>query len=93
MICRHCNLAGEDHDSGLCDSCETQDRYDRDAELDALALTVRLDPPTLGMAGYGVPDPRDPDGDWLSDGYDHPRAATSAALAEYLRRYSRTVIA
>jgi hypothetical protein len=46
----------------------------------------RLDQPILGMAGYGVRDPEDPEGDWLSDAYDTPEAAERAAKEALWRR-------
>jgi hypothetical protein len=32
LTCSRCGLKAEAHESGMCDSCETQDRYDAAAE-------------------------------------------------------------
>ena len=62
--------------------------YDVD---DAFGHVVHVAPmllvPTVGMVGYGVADPCG--GDFLSDGYDDPAAAITAACDEYARRYVR----
>lgn len=39
-ICKNPNV--EVHESGMCDSCETQDAYDRAAERDAMTVGTRV---------------------------------------------------
>lgn len=55
-------------------------------------MRATLAAPVAGMAGYGVADPLDGQwGDYLSDGYDTPGDATTAARCALVISYNRGV--